>query len=211
MSPEGAILWTKNRGLLGNEIVETVKDRDRRPVFTIHKPTRGWYLVIRSPNWSDKAFVSLRPSTLHSPSHLKFALKTDVHTQPKPTTDGPSQPTLSRNPSNASSSFLIQPHLPSHAHRKSSNSFSLSSFTSLFVNRGKTFSITWENEADAEVIRFEDDTGMLATATSGNLFMDEELISSIAVDRSFWICVALAYIEFAEDSEAYKAASEDII
>ena len=86
------------------------------------------------------------------------------------------------------------------------------------------------------MVRFEDDTGVLATATTGHLYLDDDLISSIGVDRSFWICVALTYIEFEEDSEvrlvwlhppflyqhgrsppylsilqAYKAASEDVI
>lgn len=74
------------------------------------------------------------------------------------------------------------------------------------MNRGKTFSVLWENE-NAEVARFEDDTSILAASTSGNLFLDEDLIKSINVHRAFWVAVTLAYLEFAEDSEVRKAIS----
>lgn len=54
------------------------------------------------------------------------------------------------------SHFRLQPSVPAHTHRQSSAAWSLSKFTGLFVDRGKTFSCVWEDENASEVLRYED-------------------------------------------------------
>lgn len=116
----------------------------------LHRPTRGWYLVIRSPtNPSPKAFTSLKPSSAHSPSHLVFSLHRHLFS--------PAHLDTSETPQRAH--FLLQPHLPANAKRASGG---LGHISSLFANRKHTFSLIHSqggSSADAELLRFEDTTG----------------------------------------------------
>uniref|UniRef100_A0A0K3CMX7 Uncharacterized protein n=1 Tax=Rhodotorula toruloides TaxID=5286 RepID=A0A0K3CMX7_RHOTO len=43
----GRTIWTKTRELVGDEIVSTVLNSLHNPRWTVHRPTRGWYLRLR--------------------------------------------------------------------------------------------------------------------------------------------------------------------
>lgn len=64
-------------------------------------------------------------------------------------------------------------------------------------------------EGEEEVMRWEDTTGVLATATSGVLRLAERLPLVRGIDEAFWAAVALAYVEFTQDQAAYLAATSD--
>lgn len=42
---------------------------------------------------------------------------------------------------------------------------------------------------------------MLSLATKGTLELDEKLVDIVGMEPSFWVAVALAYLEFLEDRE----------
>ncbi|MBE7181986.1 MAG: hypothetical protein INR71_12415 [Terriglobus roseus] len=53
---------------------------------------------------------------------------------------------------------------------------------------------------------------MLSTGSSGELFVDEALVQELNVaPPAFFVCAALAYLEYEEDAAAYHAANEDIL
>ncbi|KIY67005.1 hypothetical protein CYLTODRAFT_422947 [Cylindrobasidium torrendii FP15055 ss-10] len=72
------VIWFKERYLRDEEIVEhLIHNATRTVVWTIHRPTRGWYLRIRAPAFPSGAFVDLVP-----PRALPLHIPGDV---PRPT------------------------------------------------------------------------------------------------------------------------------
>ncbi|KAM0751986.1 hypothetical protein T439DRAFT_324083 [Meredithblackwellia eburnea MCA 4105] len=264
----GRVVWTRRRNLVEDEIVSTVFDSSQMPRWSIHRPTTGWYLVLRSPSLPPGSFVSLKPSTKESPEHFTFHIRSvlnfpsdreeaarssanskrtstriDVPPPALSVPDGVEDPLSagsqadllasstgsndSSSPTKADSStsapselspplrepskshFLLSPHLPAHTHRQSSSPFSISRFTSLFADRGTTFSCTWLDERDAEVLRYEDAPGLFSLATHGSLYLNVDLINMTGMEPSFWVAIACAYLEFLEEREAWEAANKD--
>ncbi|ORY76501.1 hypothetical protein BCR35DRAFT_305726 [Leucosporidium creatinivorum] len=245
LDEKGRAVWEKTRDLTDEEIVDTIFDGTRHPRWTIHRPIRGWYLVLRSPSLPPGSYISFKPNPSSAEgSGFTFALRSVLEypvtsplsekgddldavrltfsagdNTPTPTSaptfseaqDHPPAPAGEKSekpiaPSPTTSHFKLQHGLPAHTHRASSRPFSLSSFTHLFAGRGKTFSCVWEDEQGAEVLRFEEDVSLLSTTTRGHLLLHEHLVGIIGMEPSFWIAVALAYLEFLEDREAYGAA-----
>ncbi|KAL8283964.1 hypothetical protein RQP46_005077 [Phenoliferia psychrophenolica] len=219
----GRVIWSKVKHLTEEEIVETVLDSARQPRWTIHRPIKGWYLVLRSPSLPPTSFISLRPSTNHSADNFLFTIRSVLTF---PTTAGAPVPPPSPSTridfkpeeleekakeegAATKSHFRLQPSVPAHTHRQSSAAWSLSKFTGLFVDRGKTFSCVWEDENGSEVLRFEDAPSLLSLSTKGSLYLNENLVNITGMEPSFWIAIALAYLEFLQDKDAYSAASHD--
>jgi hypothetical protein len=48
---------------------------------------------------------------------------------------------------------------------------------------------------------------LVSMTTKGTLLLNESLVGVIGMEPTFWVAIALAYLEFLEDQEAYGAAS----
>ncbi|KAF6766774.1 hypothetical protein PSEUBRA_000100 [Kalmanozyma brasiliensis GHG001] len=89
---------------------------------------------------------------------------------------------------------------------------------SLSLDTDKSFSLFWlhppsvnaEAREDVEVVRFEDQSGrwMWNSHTRGKLMLQTSAMQAVGLQKEFWISVALAYIQFLEDKDAYDAARD---
>jgi len=60
------------------------------------------------------------------------------------------------------------------------------------------------------VLTFHDITPLIGTrSTSGTIELDHGVARALGVDPSWWITVALAYIEFLDERDGYRAAADD--
>jgi len=60
------------------------------------------------------------------------------------------------------------------------------------------------------VLTFHDATPLIGThSTSGTIELDHGVARALGVDPSWWIAIALAYIEFLDDRDGYQAAAND--
>lgn len=87
------LVFKSSKELTQNEVVESIQDSSGDTLWTIRRPTRGWYLVIRSPKDDPKSFIALHPKnvmkgkskateftfTLKSPSSLKPEMQAPEH------------------------------------------------------------------------------------------------------------------------------------
>ncbi|KAG8931512.1 hypothetical protein FRC02_002637 [Tulasnella sp. 418] len=120
-----------------------------------------------------------------------------------------SSPGPSRSPSQITH-FLISPHLPPTSHQNPAESSSSKIFgviQRMFTGGvGKSFSI--QTPALPPILRFHDTTPVLSVRTTGVIELDEGVARVLGVDLSFYIAMALAFLEYLSDKEAYLAASE---
>ncbi|KAH9821147.1 hypothetical protein DFH28DRAFT_951617 [Melampsora americana] len=307
------------RTLTDDEIVESVMDSTGQVLWTIHKPIRGWYLVIRSPSYTNpRTHIALQPLKLRGPTHEdRFIFRlSPIHlpststSSSSPTTDVNSPPTASNMSTRASSSSQTTSHSPlrssdpfinpgsAHRHnlkRASTTSHNihapqivissststnstdptsedefptadghvalrlpsselsnlddsshsnthptpnpinsdeptmeidfllqpltpaipLSTFgrlISFFGETDRSFCCTRPGSASVveNIMSYEDETSMFNLSTKGQLKVRFEALSQYGMPVCFWITIALAYLGFRGDKEAYQAATEDI-
>ncbi|KAI0798181.1 hypothetical protein C8Q75DRAFT_870928 [Abortiporus biennis] len=84
VSEEGTdrVVWYKERFLGDEEIIENVVENATSTIqWTVHRPSRGWYIRIRSPSFPPGVFINLAPlpksSPYHTDSALTFACRTN--------------------------------------------------------------------------------------------------------------------------------------
>ncbi|EJD43525.1 hypothetical protein AURDEDRAFT_125688 [Auricularia subglabra TFB-10046 SS5] len=58
------------------------------------------------------------------------------------------------------------------------------------------------------LMTFLDETPVLSVRTTGTLELNPKLEARLGVERSFWISIALAYLEFLEERDAFLASEE---
>jgi len=77
----GRVLWYQDRQLGENEILEGIYDTRASLQWVVHRPTRGWYIRIRSPAFPPGSFISLSPpvsdSMRASVGWLEFSCRTN--------------------------------------------------------------------------------------------------------------------------------------
>ncbi|GAA5915329.1 hypothetical protein JCM6882_005193 [Rhodosporidiobolus microsporus] len=150
----GKSIWTKTRDLVDDEIVSTVFDSLHNPRWRVHRPTKGWYLILqRRP---DEPYIELKPAAkLASPSassssaasglDLVFTVRTPpsalVSPAVPPSAEGRKSPSvrldMSPPPPDAASSAM-SPSLSSVSAASSSTAVSSSSTTALALDPEKT-------------------------------------------------------------------------
>lgn len=90
---------------------------------------------------------------------------------------------------------------------------------SLSLDTDKSFSLYWSDSPSTsnigagesvEVARFQDQSGrwMWNSHTRGRLLLQTSAMQAVGLQKEFWISVALAYIQFLEDKDAYNAARD---
>jgi len=204
----GRSIWSSERTLTQDEILEVVTDLSGQSSCTVHQPTRGWYLLIKS---SDRAFtaaqpyVNLVPSRTNPSQDFRFTVKA---ASIQPVQDGGEGKVDGTDNSNLTTSrFLLQPHWHEEGSKRS-NRLSLRNITEIFASKKNSFSLFWDNAGqNVEVLHFDDHPKLLHTDTQGTLLLDEPAIARLNIDRTFFVTVAIAYLGFLEDQAAYKAAS----
>ncbi|KAM0786258.1 hypothetical protein ACM66B_007057 [Microbotryomycetes sp. NB124-2] len=226
-------VWTKTRKLAGTEVVDFVSDSSGQTRWTIHRPVQGWYLALRNPRMPSDAFVALEPVKKQPRTALSFTVESAVDlpeeqtTTPLATPDGSVRVGMDgsrshnevapnseeENPVAALSCPLTRCHfrleqgLP--AKRAGHYAWSLSTVKKLLGGTSNSWTCAWEDQRDIEVMRFEEHTSLLSTTTEGNLTLNVDLITATGLEPSFWAALALAYIEFLEDKQAYEASVSD--
>ncbi|KAA1080139.1 hypothetical protein PGT21_003116 [Puccinia graminis f. sp. tritici] len=61
-NPDGHLIFKSYKELTHDEIVEGIQDSSGETLWTIRRPIRGWYLVLRSPMDSNpQSFIALQP------------------------------------------------------------------------------------------------------------------------------------------------------
>lgn len=194
--------------------------KQRDTVFTLRhvthsrRPTRGWYLLIKS---SDKAFslaqphVALQPSRSSNPtSEFTFTVKSSTA---RPVQDGHSDQTL------VPLNFVLAAHA-ADKDKKPVNRLSLRAITEVFASTRNSFrsastfvrllSVA-ETRPDSlfldeagvrkQILHFEDHPSLLHADTTGTLTLHENIAISLGIDRTFFVTAAIAYLAFLEDQE----------
>ncbi|GAA5843298.1 hypothetical protein JCM11251_007281 [Rhodosporidiobolus azoricus] len=148
----GKTIWTKTRDLNDDEIVSTIFDSLHNPRWRIHRPTKGWYLILQRRG--DETYIELKPASRSSSSNsssassssleLVFTIRTPPpHAQRSkpPSLDGRKSPNvrldMSPPPFEAASSAM-SPSFSSVSAASSSTAVSATSTTSLALDLGKT-------------------------------------------------------------------------
>ncbi|KAG5644288.1 hypothetical protein DXG03_008774 [Asterophora parasitica] len=276
------VAWYKERFLSDDEIIEHVVHNPTSTLcWTIHRPKRGWYIRIRSPQFAPGVFIPLIPVPRTSPQYadaaLSFSSRTSIplgdiasqahqsvssaHSYP-PTPPAVSvQPpspksvkaklestpkerprTLGKPPSQVTQ-FILTPHSTQVSHPTSnsifaralsvlknhrpshSNSFTLSRVPATNpLSPPPPYASTLSQVTPVDnsrlsvlgpalpppVLVFHDQTPILTVRSiTGLIEIEKTEEQMLGVDVSFWIAVALTYLEFLEERESYLAALND--
>ncbi|RPD60931.1 hypothetical protein L227DRAFT_547364 [Lentinus tigrinus ALCF2SS1-6] len=87
----GRVVWYKERFLTDDEILEHIVDNaTSTPLWTVHRPKRGWYIRLRTPSFPPGVFIPLLPLPQTSPYHSEAALSFACRTSLPPTGSGSS-------------------------------------------------------------------------------------------------------------------------
>jgi len=121
----GRVLWYQDRQLGEQEILEGVYDDRASLRWVIHRPTRGWYLRIRSPAFPPGAFITLSPPTVDTRQAGSGSLEFGCRTNPWPPPNNPA-PTI-EPPGRTSTSSTASEHSypPSVSNSPSSSTHTL--------------------------------------------------------------------------------------
>ncbi|SCZ94390.1 BZ3500_MvSof-1268-A1-R1_Chr12-2g03867 [Microbotryum saponariae] len=252
-------LFTKTRKLTETEIVDTVFNSSHEPAWTIHRPRRGWYLVIRplkpeqlGQKAAEDSFVQLlavkgkrgkegelqfelevgskigeeidlRPAEesgaeggtsvsvamdLNDPSDLDKSSGT-----PSTPAATATQATVSTNaeegPSTRTVKFTLQPRLPHHSQRVTSQTTSRWTpghiLRRVVAGKENDWSCVVDPDGD-EIMRFEEEITLSSSSTKGLILVDRERTKTLDINPDCLVTIALAYLEHLQDLEAYQAA-----
>ncbi|SNX81394.1 uncharacterized protein MEPE_00099 [Melanopsichium pennsylvanicum] len=86
----------------------------------------------------------------------------------------------------------------------------------LSLDGDKSFSLFWTDAPGeigngwVEVVKFEDQSGrwMWNSHTRGRLTLQTSAAQAVGLEQEFWVAVALAYVQFLEEKDAYDAARD---
>ncbi|PPQ62810.1 hypothetical protein CVT24_000504 [Panaeolus cyanescens] len=77
----GKVIWFKERFLDEDEIIVNIMHAPTNSIcWTIHRPTRGWYIRIRSPFFPPGVFIPLIPVPSNAPYHVDAAMSFNTRT-----------------------------------------------------------------------------------------------------------------------------------
>ncbi|KAF8905424.1 hypothetical protein CPB85DRAFT_1376815 [Mucidula mucida] len=220
------VIWYKERYLGDDEIVEHIIHNPTSTIcWSIHRPKRGWYIRIRSRLFPPGVFIPFTP--LHSypptPPPPRPPSLTVTPASPRSSTSTV-EPRLAAtqicefimSPSSApptkpeDTSFLsraltaLMNHTPSN-----SNSFSLCRVSSAPPPYAAADPVP-RSSLCAPLLVFHDRTPLLSFGSrTGTIEIDKAEERLVGIDTSFWIAVALTYLEFLAERESYLAAASD--
>jgi len=173
-----------------------------------YPPTPPIATVVRPPSPSSvdarlsdlPPLKSLRCQTVPSASHISnFVLA--PHSSPH-------VPTTENSPFFTRVLAAVQNHKPSHS---DSFTIGLLPFVAPISRSPDTAVITGANPPQATAfVTFHDRTPLLSVhAITGLLEIDQSTARLMGVQASFWVAVALTYLEFLQERESYLAAISD--
>ncbi|CAH7685525.1 expressed protein [Phakopsora pachyrhizi] len=94
----GKVAWETVRELVHDEIVESLLDSSGQVHWTIHRPIRGWYLILRSPFYSDpQVYISLKPTSSIDQDQFTVCLRA-CHIPQDPIIDDPQTKQIHSSP-----------------------------------------------------------------------------------------------------------------
>ncbi|SCV73112.1 BQ2448_7037 [Microbotryum intermedium] len=255
-------LFTKTRKLTETEIVDTVFNSSHEPAWTVHRPRRGWYLVIRpykpeqlGQTATEESFVQLLAAKgkRGQEGELQFELelgtelgeeidlgaetsadkgRTSVSVAmdsnspelrgkesgiPSTSATPTAQASVSTNTREEESTtrsvkFILQPRLPGHSQRVTSQTSSPWTpghiLRRVVAGKENDWSCVVNPKGD-EVMRFEEAITLSSSSTKGLLLVDQERTRSLGIHPDCLVTIALAYLEHLQDLEAYQAAGSD--
>ncbi|KAF9239411.1 hypothetical protein BU15DRAFT_74568 [Melanogaster broomeanus] len=213
------VIWyktpTKERFLFDEEIIEHVVHNPTSTIsWIIHRPKRGWYIRIRSPTFPPGVFIPLLPVPRSSPDFtdaaLTFSCRTNAYALPLLMAEA--SRAKSSSDSGASSSTTIHSYPPSPP--AAPINIAPPSPQSISAKLDEIGLVPTDNLKRApqptptKITEF-----LLAPHSSahvtGLLEIDRAEERMLGIDPSFWIAVALTYLEFLEERESYLAALSD--
>ncbi|MBW0530437.1 hypothetical protein O181_070152 [Austropuccinia psidii MF-1] len=227
---ENRLVWKSARELVEDEIVESIRNSTGEAQWTIHKPTRGWYLVLHSQHGKElPKSIQLQPvCSGNDPSDpIQFHFR--LHTQEVPRESGSKTTgshlkrrsgsivlnSASTDNSKLSSSFpqseyliLLKPQVPNPTEASL-----FKSFIQLFANSNRPFTCFARSHDGTESIIFDyqDNSSTFGIQSFGTLLIyhEDETYKSLDLDKAFWVAVCIAYLGFRDDQEAFVAANQD--
>jgi len=146
---------------------------------------------------SERSSTSTSSTTPRSPPPTFGASQSQGHPVTLTTTSPQVRPEVTR--------FLLAPAPPQKSNRLS---FLPSAVSSNLLGTRKSFVI--RTQSIPPVLTFTDTTSLLigTGATSGTIELDHGVARALGVEPSWWIAVALAYIEFLDERDAYLVAAD---